>query len=45
MILIKGLCIGMGCLPKSDVVTYNAMLKSANCPPCVKDVETSEYCL
>ncbi|KAL4218587.1 perineurial glial growth [Mactra antiquata] len=42
MILIKGLCIGMGCLPKSDVVTYTAMLKSANCPTYIKDEENVE---
>ncbi|XP_060554667.1 E3 ubiquitin-protein ligase UBR4-like, partial [Ruditapes philippinarum] len=42
MILIKGLCIGLGCLPKSDVVTFNAMLKSAQFPPNVRDTENAE---
>ncbi|ESP04880.1 hypothetical protein LOTGIDRAFT_156120, partial [Lottia gigantea] len=32
MILIKGLCKGTGCLPKSDIVTFTSMLKSAKTP-------------
>ncbi|XP_052789588.1 E3 ubiquitin-protein ligase UBR4-like isoform X2 [Mya arenaria] len=39
MILIQGLCKGHSYLPKSDIVTYTAMLKSAQCPPSVKENE------
>ena len=36
MVLIKSLCKGCSSLPKSDVVTFTALLKSAKMPPTVK---------
>ncbi|KAL3872340.1 hypothetical protein ACJMK2_040271 [Sinanodonta woodiana] len=40
MILMKGLCSGQSSLPKADVVTFTAMLKSSTHPPSIRDVDS-----
>lgn len=42
MILIKGLCEGTGSLPKQEVVTFTAMLKSAKSPAHITETTTEE---
>lgn len=43
MILIKGLCEGTASLPKQEVVTFTAMLKSAKSPAHITETTTGMY--
>ena len=43
MILIKGLCTGQSCLPKADIVTFTAMMKSAKRPQNIRYTENGSY--
>ena len=45
MILIKGLCTGQSILPKADVVTFTAMLKSARAPQNIRDKDNGIHAL
>ncbi len=45
VVLVKSLCKGSSSLPKSDVVTFTALLKSAAQPTIFKNEMPSEYIL
>ena len=42
MILIKGLCTGQSSLPKADIVTFTAMMKSAKPPQSIRFTENGK---